>query len=263
VEAKPNVERPQIRPDVLAQMISDYEDELTTLTNNPEGLDKEEQDIEDNLETLTASLRSMERRITETSKERKGVYDVFTRLTARSDEIAELQQRFRLLDAQYTNDVRRLLAIEESGQLFVLRDPMACPLCGAAPEGQHHDAACDGNVTAVTQAASAEIAKIKLLQKELYATVEALTREHIGIGTEREKLRGELSGYQQQIETALSPDFAEARQRHTDLIERRSKVQQAAVLHKRILALRRRLDEPSLSEKEKPEETQEVGDVDA
>jgi hypothetical protein len=263
VEAKPNVERPLIRPDVLAQMISDYEDELAKVTDNPEGLDKEEQDIEDDLEKVAILLRSMERRITDTSKERKGVYDVFTRLTARGDEIAELQQRFKLLDAQYTNDVKRLLAIEESGQLFVLRDPMPCPLCGAAPEGQHHDAACDGNVTAVTQAASAEIAKIKLLKTELYATVEALTKEHIGIGTERERLRGELNGYQQQIETALSPDFADARQTHTDLIERRSKVQQAAILHKRILAMKRRLDEPSLIEKEKPEEKEEVGDVDA
>jgi hypothetical protein len=125
VEAKPNVERPLTRPDVLSQLISDYEDELAT------------------------SLRNMEKRITDTSRERKSVYDEFAKLTARGDEIAELQQRFRLLDAQYTNDVKRLLAIEESGQLFVLRDPMTCPLCGAAPEGQHHEAACDGNVAAV------------------------------------------------------------------------------------------------------------------
>jgi len=33
-----------------------------------------------------------------------------------------------------------------------------CPLCGALPENQLHDSACDGNVTAVTAAAAAEIA---------------------------------------------------------------------------------------------------------
>jgi hypothetical protein len=41
-DASPNVERPSIRPDVLAQMIADYEEELARLTDNPEGIDAEE-----------------------------------------------------------------------------------------------------------------------------------------------------------------------------------------------------------------------------
>jgi hypothetical protein len=46
-------------------------------------------------------------------------------VSARRDEISELQLRFKLLDAQYTNDIKQLIAIEESGQFFVLREPMA------------------------------------------------------------------------------------------------------------------------------------------
>jgi len=111
----------------------------------------------------------------------KKFYDRYRRLTDRRDEITELQARFRLLDQQYTNDLKRLMAIEESGQFFVLRDPTPCPLCGALPEGQRHDAACDGNVTAVTQAAAAEIAKIKLLQSELHETIRAITVENTGV----------------------------------------------------------------------------------
>ena len=42
-------------------------------------------------------------------------------VSARRDEISELQLRFKLLDARYTNDIKRLIAIEESGQFFVLR----------------------------------------------------------------------------------------------------------------------------------------------
>jgi hypothetical protein len=45
-------------------------------------------------------------------------------VSARRDEISELQLRFKLLDAQYTNDIKQLIAIEESGQFFVLREPM-------------------------------------------------------------------------------------------------------------------------------------------
>ena len=36
-------------------------------------------------------------------------------ISARRDEISELQLRFKLLDAQYTNDIKQLIAIEESG----------------------------------------------------------------------------------------------------------------------------------------------------
>ena len=78
---------------------------------------------------------------------------------------------------------------------------------------------CDGNVTAVTQAAAAEIAKIKLLQSELQSTVVALSKEQVEVVSSRKTLEGEWRQYQQQIETALSPDFAEARKKHTDLIE--------------------------------------------
>ncbi len=172
-------------------MISDYEDELAKLTENPDGLGAEEAAIDEQLDKLQASLRNMEGQISATSKQRKEVYDRYNRLTARRNEITELQVRFKLLDAQYTNDIKRLVAIEESGQFFVLREPMACPLCGASPEGQHHDSACDGNVAAVTQAAAAEIAKINLLQSELQGTVVALTKENAEIIGDRKTLEGE------------------------------------------------------------------------
>ena len=264
VEAQPNVERPPVRPDVLAQMISDYEDELAKLTDNPNGLDAEETAIDEELEKLQASLRAMEGQISKTSQQRKDVYERYSRLTARRNEITELHERFKLLDAQYTNDIKRLIAIEESGQFFVLRDPMPCPLCGALPEGQHHDSACDGNVTAVALAAAAEIAKIRTLQSELHGTVAALTKEQIGVVSERKTLEGEWRQYQQQIESALSPDFAEARKRHAELVEKRAAIRQADVVYKRIRNLHRRLDEPAPAAPppEKPEGKEDTPDVD-
>lgn len=53
--------------------------------------------------------------------------------------------------------------------------------------------------------------------------------------------------YQQQIDTALSPDFSDTRKKYAALIEKRSTVQQAAALFKRIRILKRRLDEPTLT----------------
>ncbi|MGB0124750.1 MAG: hypothetical protein WBP63_15020, partial [Silvibacterium sp.] len=241
-----------LNPDTVSQMISDYEDELTRLTENPDGLEQEEDDINDAIDKLQASIRAMEGKINKTTKERREVYENYSRMVARNNEIVELLDRFRLLDQQYTNDLKRLAAIQQSGQFFVLRDPMQCPLCGALPEGQHHDAACDGNVGAVTQAAAAEIAKIKLLQSELHETVASLTTENKGIISNATTLRAELKDYQQEIDNALSPDFSAAREEHTKLIERRAKVEQAIILQKRIKALQRRIDEPTKPAKPEP-----------
>lgn len=246
------VSKPAVRPEVLEQMIYGYEDELAALTDNPEVLDAEETAIEDELEALQVSFELMEGKITETSQQRKEVYDRHSLLSVRRDEINELQERFKLLDSQYTNDIKRLVAIEESGQLFVLREPMACPLCGAASEVQNHAATCDGNVQAVAQAAAAEIAKIRTLQAELHATVEALTREQSDVIIERRNLEVKWKQYQQQMVAALSPDFAKLRKERDALVERRSAVQQAIALSKRIKGLRRRLDEPAPRAPEKP-----------
>jgi hypothetical protein len=187
----------------------------------------------------------MEGKINTTTKQRRETHENYSRLVARHNEIVELLDRFRLLDQQYSNDLKRLAAIQQSGQFFVLREPMECPLCGAFPAGQRHDAACDGNVDAVTQAAAAEIAKIKLLQSELHETVGSLATEDRnviqGVGT----LRGELQDYQQEIDNALSPDFSSAREEYTKLIERRAAVIQVITLQKRIKSLQRRLDEPT------------------
>jgi peptidoglycan hydrolase CwlO-like protein len=251
-DPKPPIERRPLNPDTVSQMISDYEDELTQLTENPDGLEQEEDDINGAIDKLQASIRAMEGNINKTTKERREVYENYSRMVARNNEIVELLDRFRLLDQQYTNDLKRLAAIQQSGQFFVLRDPMQCPLCGALPEGQHHDAACDGNVGAVTQAAAAEIAKIKLLQSELHETVASLNTENKGIVSDATTLRAELKGYQQEIDNALSPDFSAAREEHTKLIERRAKVEQAIILQKRIKTLQRRIDEPTKPAEPKP-----------
>jgi hypothetical protein len=239
------VELRPILPETLEHLATTYEDDLAKLTDNPEGLDGEESAIDEQLEKLQTSLRSMEGQISETTRERKDVYDNYALCTARSDEITELQSRFQLLDQQYTNDLKRLVAIKESGQFFVLRDPSPCPLCGALPEGQRHDSACDGNVAAVAQSAAAEITKIKLLQTELQETVVALTKEHTGTLAQRRTLEAQLRRYQEQIDAALSPEFGKARNTYEELIEKRASIRQAVILHKKLLDARRRLDEPT------------------
>src|ERR1700677_4357750 len=223
-----------VEPEVLKQLLNYYEEELAKLTDEPEELETVASDIQTQLDEVQRSLAAMESQLADTTKERREVFAHYSSLTSRAGEIGELLARFNLLDQQYTNDLKRLLAIEETGQYFILLTTNTCPLCGATSEHQKTDTDCDGNVPAVTQAAAAEIAKVGLLQKELHDTVSVLTKENRAIATDRAKLEKDLRQLQKNIDAALSPEFSQARKTYSDLVEQRSSALNAISVYSRV-----------------------------
>lgn len=223
-----------VEPEVLKQMLAYYEDELSRLTDKPEELDAIDKNIQEQLDEVQTSLAAMESQLSDATKERKEVFTRYSSLTSRAGEIGELLARFKLLDEQYSTDLKRLMAIEETGQYFILLTINACPLCGATSEHQKTDTECDGNVAAVAQAAAAEIAKIELLQKELRDTVSVLAKENSNNAIERAKLEKDLRQLQRNIDAALSPEFGQARKTYSELIEKRSSVRTAISVYKRV-----------------------------
>ena len=203
----------------------------------------------------------MESQLSETTNARREVYTKYASLLARDNEIGELQARFKLLNEQYTTDLKRLTAIEESGQYFILLTLNKCPLCGATSEHQKTDTECDGNVAAVTTAAAAEIAKIRLLQKELYDTVSTLAKEHSSNAIERAALEKDLRQLQKNIDAALSPEFTQARKTYSDLIEQRSSVRTALSLYKRVTETKERISTNGSSHKAAKEVAEEQSTV--
>ncbi len=265
-DGKPETTRKPLNPDAIAQLIGDYEDELRRITDHPDELDKQEQSINEEIDGLEEKIRSKDNELNTTTLLRRDTYRVYVEKVGRHNEIVELLDRFALLERQYANDLKRLAAIQQSGQFFVLREPMSCPLCGAPSEGQRHDAACDGNVHAVTLAAVAEIAKIELLKSELEETSNTLTKEGLDLVKQISGLETELNLYQKQIDTALSPNFAQTREHQRELIERRYQIVHAINLRNRIKEMQIRLDEPSrplkkeekVAEEKPPEVTQYI-----
>ena len=232
-----------VEPEVLKQMLAYYEAELAKLTDEPEGLDTINATIQEKLDEVQSSLAVMEGQLTDTTNERKDVFVRFSSLSARAGEIRELKARFRLLDEQYSTDLKRLAAIEETGQYFILLTTNTCPLCGATSEHQKTDTDCDGNVPAVTQAAAAEIAKIRLLQKELNDTVFVLTKEDTSITDELAKLEKDLRRLQRNIDAAVSPEYSQTRKAYSDLIEQRSSVRNAIAIYKQVNDTKARISE--------------------
>jgi len=250
-----------VEPEVLKQMLTYYEAELAKHAEEPEELEATDKKIQEHLDEVEKSLGAMESQLSETTTARREVYEKYKSLMARDSEIGELQARFKLLDEQYTTDLKRLMAIEESGQYFILLTLSKCPLCGATSEHQKTDTECDGNVAAVTTAAAAEIAKIRLLQKELRDTVSVLTKEHESNGVERARLEKDLRQLQKNIDAALSPEFTQARKTYSDLVEQRSTVRTALSLYKRVTETKEKLSNNGSSKKAVKEAIEEDSSV--
>ncbi len=237
----PKIAAASVEPEVLKQMLAYYEEELAKLTDEPEELDALDTKIQRQLDEVQTSLGAMESQLADTTNTRREVFARYSSLTSRAGEIDELLARFKLLDQQYSTDLRRLTAIAETGRYFILLTINTCPLCGATSEHQKNDTDCDGNVAAVTQAAAAEIAKIELLQKELHETVSVLSKENTAIAVERAQLEKDLRQLQRNIDAALSPEFSQARKTYSDLIEQRSSVRNAISVYSRITETKARI----------------------
>lgn len=90
--------------------------------------------------------------------------------TARLDDIDLSLERFAQLDSVYVSDIQRLEALDEAGFLLTLGGGRDCPLCGAAPDSQHHHEEV-GDVERVRAAAAAEAAKIVRQRADLASTM--------------------------------------------------------------------------------------------
>ena len=166
--------------------------------------------------------------------------NVRTAIQDRLDEIEDLQTRFDLLLEHYTVDIERLKAIQESGIMFAHVKPVPCPLCGASPEAQKHDAACDGDVKSIVLAASAEIKKIMRLKSELKGTIAELKSEAVAKEQEISKKNEEYENVNTQILETVAPTLSEERESFTELIEKRAEVQKGLDLYARESKLEKR-----------------------
>lgn len=172
----------------------------------------------------------------------------------RRTEITELLARFSLLDAHYHSDLERLEGIREAGVLVSALDNQACPLCGAAPDAQHLGGDCDGNIDAVVAAVDAEYDKIVRLQQELHETVTQLRREAGEFDDLTPRIEGQLEAALERL-AELSPALSAQRAVFSELMQKRSVVQNAVNLLQSIeeLAARRAEIDASPDEPEREE----------
>jgi predicted nuclease with TOPRIM domain len=208
---------------------------------------QERAELSDQLERLNASVNSQRESLSLVQKEmeasianRRALLVEYNRMDARIEEIRELLGRFKLLGDHYEVDKQRLAAIQESGSLLVYVDQVPCPLCGAPPDAQHVDEKCDGDVASVVEAATAEIQKIDKLAVDLGATVMDLRQELDGLSADILGVRDQYREVEQTIGQSISPEVEGAQSQFSELVEKRSAIQNTLSMYERLERLNER-----------------------
>ncbi len=201
-------------------------------------------------ETQQDTLNRAQQELNDRINRRHVIMNRLERISTRINEINSLLLRFELLKEHYQVDIERLTAIEESGFLFVHLERTQCPLCGSLPNEQHQSEVCDGNVASVVHAATAEIAKVEKLSRELDQTALDLKGEVEELTTQWELLNPEFQRLNQEIQEISSP-LRDAENIFSELVKQSGDMQSVIDIFNRIERLRNKKVE-LLAEIQKP-----------
>lgn len=227
--------------DLINDFISELQDEIDKNGLNRSELEDKISQIRsysENQQSLILRLRQdLEKKI----EYRNTILKQQTDIKVRLDEIDSFLSRFNLLKEHYQADLQRLEAIEETGSFFVYLEQKSCFLCGAAPEAQHQDENCDGNVPSVVIAARAEINKIEKLKSDLELTLDTLRQEQRDLTLRKQNLLPLVKQTSDEIKKCSSP-LEDAQSTFTQVLNEANDAQYQLNRFIRIDELRQRKD---------------------
>ena len=226
--------------ELIDELLAEIRQEIADLGEEDAALKEQIGRLDETIEHRRENLKAIQSQLDSLLEQRRELVDVRTAIRDRLDEIVDLLARFDLLLEHYAVDIERLTAIQESGAMFAHVESVPCPLCGASPQAQQHDAACDGDVEAIVQAATAEIEKIVRLKGELQATVAKLKSEAVSQEQELLDKNREYENVSAQIQETVAPTVSEERASFSELIEKRAEVQKGIDLYARAAKLEER-----------------------
>ncbi|MEL0628152.1 hypothetical protein [Psychromonas aquatilis] len=214
----------QVKAEFLDQWITDIGSEITKFGFGREELEEQLHKLEKSISLSKEKLKLIQFQLNELMIQRREMVRDRETIRDRKDDIADMLVRFNLLKTQYETDLHRLMAIEESGSLFVHQDRAPCSLCGAPPETQHNTEKCDGDVESIVIAAAAEMEKIKILASDLNSTVTALHEESAWLSKDLIEVERRFDKVDIDIKSAIAPELSDTQTSYSDFVDARSKV---------------------------------------
>ncbi len=256
---KPKVESVnlQLIDQLILEYKADLEDELPSVNEIQDQLKKLEVSIDDQNDAVD----SIQGDLQESLRTRNELVEKKEFALSRLDEVETLLERFGLLDKHYSNDLKRLDAIKESGVLLSFIESKNCPLCGSAPENHNHDQSCDGDIKSVIDAAAAEMLKILQLKNELRKTVDEIKTEQKSRKLELKKYDDQFDQIQKKVAETLAPSLAENQSKFSDLVKKRYEVNRTKEILQKIAALEEKRGQYSQKERGVPSTVADTGNV--
>jgi len=225
--------------------------------------DDQEEEISSQLTQLEEAIKQFTERLSETEgqleksrEDRQRFWKKREAIEERLNESSGLIERFALLEKQYSTDVERLKAIEESGSLFVGLEIEPCPYCGALPEHQGHNGNCEFDLSTTILAAKSEVKKIDTLKRELLETIEALVSESEEKESRLGLLNQEIGVLDNLIIQKLTPALSSTGNHLSELIKKRGELYRKLDIFNMIKKILTDFDNLSSEKSEKkPKET--------
>lgn len=221
---KQSEENDQAKAELIEQWIADVEDEIAEHGCGREELEEQLEKIDKAISSSRENLQLAQTQLNEITTQRREIVKSREAIKDRKDDIADMLERFNLLKVQYVTDLKRLMAIEESGSLFVHHERAPCPLCGASPEDQHSAEECDGDVESVVMAAAAEMEKIKKLASDLDSTITALHEESVRLSDDLIEIEEKFNGVDGEIKSVIAPELSDMQSAYSEFVDTRSRV---------------------------------------
>ena len=214
----------QAKVELLEHWIADVEDEIIEYGFGREELREQLEKLEKSIASSKENLQLLQSQLNNLTTQRREIVRIREKTRDRIDDITDMLVRFTLLKTQYETDLQRLMAIEESGSLFIHQERISCSLCGAPPETQHNSERCDGDVESVVVAAAAEMEKIKRLASDLNATITALHEESLQLSKDLVEINHQFDRVDDDIKRFTALEISDTRVSYSELVETRSKV---------------------------------------
>lgn len=214
--------------EMLDEMITSIDEEITADFPEPDKLGEQEEQLEEVWQAAQSELEAARDEFRSTLAAKAELASQIMRLRQRRDEIAINVGRFEQLRAVYRSDVQRLEALEEAGFLLSLGGDRDCPLCGATPEHQRHAHGL-AEIEGTREAAQVEIRKIMSQHDELEATLGDLDTEGLQVVAQLETADAELKLIENRLED-LAPTANEARTRVSEISRVRDQVRRGLAL---------------------------------
>lgn len=227
--------------EMLDDMLAAIDAELENGFADAEGLKDQNDRLEATFAAAQAELDAAQGSIRDLLERKRRLGLDVSLATGRLDDIDLSLERFAQLDLVYVSDIQRLEALDEAGFLLTLGGGRDCPLCGAAPDDQHHHEEV-GDVERVRAAAAAEAAKIVRQRADLANTVAQLISDRQRLLDHLPAMQDALQDIEAQLER-LTPSATESRRAMSEIMEVRDRVRRGlALLDQRKSLLERRAE---------------------